>query len=220
MPAAGAGERLGLGPKCLLSIGSEPLWRRAVRRASVLADDVVIAVPKELVADIDREAAGRCRVIAGGGTRQETVARLLEAAATDRLLIHDAARPFGSPALVRAVAAVAERTGAAACLAACQGPVVRIGPDGEAGPSVAGPAGVVVSPLAFQRGVLEDAVRHASATGVVAGSTIELVMAAGHAVRLIASEPDNFKLTTPDDLDLAQRLVAAWDVRHGGGILG
>lgn len=219
VPAAGAGERLGLGPKCLLSIGTEPLWQRAVRRASLLADDVVIAVPGELVADIDRAAAGRCRVIAGGGTRQETVAKLLEAAATDRLLVHDAARPFGSPTLMRAVAAVAERTGAAACLVACQGPVVRIGPDGEAGPSVAGPAGVVVSPLAFRRSVLEDALRHASVAGVVARSTVELVMAAGHAVRLVASEPDNLKLTTPDDLDLARRLVAAWDARHGGGIV-
>jgi hypothetical protein len=69
---------------------------------------------------------------------------------------------------MRAVAAVAERTGAAACLAACQGPVVP---------------------------------RSNS----------------GHAVRLDASEPDNLKLTTPDDLDLARRLVAAWDARHGGG---
>ncbi len=48
-------------------------------------------------------------------------------------------------------------------------------------------------------------------------ATIELVVAAGHAVRLDASEPDNLKLTTPDDLDLARRLVAAWDARHGGG---
>lgn len=217
VPAAGAGERLGLGPKCLLELGGEPLWERAVRRASPLADEVVVAVPASLVVDVERAAAGRCRVVAGGGTRQETVERLVAASSAGMILVHDAARPFGSDGLVRAVASLAESVGAAACLAACRGPVVEVGPDGVGRVVGTGRRGVAETPLAFRRGVLEDACRWAREGGIVAGSTVELVMAAGHAVRFVDSEPDNVKITSLDDLRLARRLVGAGEVSGDAG---
>lgn len=214
IPAAGSGVRLGNAPKCLLTLGGETLWQRAVRRACRIAGDVVLAVPAECVADI-RGATPACRVIAGGASRQETVAILLAAASRDRILIHDVARPFGSRQLMLAVAALGERSGAAGCLAACDSPVVGA-PDGvlaELCPLA--PAGMAESPLAFHRPVLEEAYRRSRATGQVARSTVELVWQSGHPVRFVASERDNIKVTSPGDWELARMIVAAWDAEHG-----
>lgn len=213
IPAAGPGDRLGKGPKCLLTLGRETLWQRAVRRAIRIADDVVLAVPAECVADI-RGAAPACRVIAGGASRQETIATLLAAASRDRILIHDVARPFGSRQLMLAVAALGDRTGAAACLSECDSPVVRA-PDGVLAEVSSLPsAGMAESPLALHRQVLEEAYRRSGATGHVARSTVELVWQSGHPVRFIASERDNIKITLPGDWELARMIVAAWDARH------
>ena len=217
VPAAGAGERLGLGPKCLLELDGESLWERAVRRASRLAAEVVVAVPEGLVVAVGRAAAGRCSVVAGGGTRQETVERLVAASSARMILIHDVARPFGSDALVHGVASLAERVGAAACLAACRGPVVEIGPDGDGRVLGTGRRGMAETPLAFRRGVLEDACRRANEGGFVAGSTVELVIAMGHAVRFVDSEPDNIKITSLDDLLVARRLVGGGEVSGDAG---
>ena len=214
VPAAGSGDRLGDGPKCLLELAGEALWQRAVRRARQVADDVVLAVPAACVREI-AAAAPSCRVIAGGETRQETVAALLAAASCERLLVHDVARPFGSHALMRAVAALADRTGAAGCLAACDSPVVDA-PRGElAQVSAFAQAGLAASPLAFHRAVLEDAYRHARDVGLVPRSTVELVWSAGHPVHFVASERDNIKVTCPGDWQLARMIVAAWDAEHG-----
>jgi len=208
VPAAGAGERLGAGPKCLLELGGETLWRRAVRRARRVANDVVLAVPEDLVREI--AATGPpCRVIAGGATRQETIANLLAAANRERILIHDVARPFGSRALMLAVAVLADGTGAAACLARCDAPVVGVA-HGELTQAIDFPdLGLAESPLAFHRAVLQDAYRRAGADGFTARSTVELVRHAGHAIHFVASERDNFKITHPADLRLATLLVAA-----------
>lgn len=216
VPAAGAGERMGGTPKCLLRLGEETLWQRAVRRARQVADDVVLAVPESLVPEI-AATAPPCRVIAGGATRQETIANLLASANRERILIHDAARPFGSRALMLTVAALADRTGAAACLAPCDAPIVGAA-HGELTRVIDLPeAGLAESPLAFHRAVLEDAYCRARADGCTARSTVELVWRAGHPIHFVASERDNPKITHPGDWQLATRLVAAWDAANEPG---
>ena len=210
VPAAGSGDRLGRGPKCLLPLGGEALWQRAVRRAREFAGQVLLAVPEACVADI-RRADPACVVMAGGDSRQESVARLLAAATGDRILIHDVARPFGSRRLLHEVAALGERTGAAGCLEAFDSPVARARDGGLAGLLALADAGQVRSPLAFHRAVLEEAHRRAREAGLVARSTVELVVRAGLPFEFAASQPDNIKITNADGYRLAQLLVAAWD---------
>ena len=113
VPAAGRGERLGPGaPKALRTIGGEPILLHAVRGllASGAVDLVVVAAPP--TDEGMREAAqilsgvGRCRIVPGGPTRQQSVALALAAVPAegyDVILVHDAARALTPPATIAAV---------------------------------------------------------------------------------------------------------------------
>jgi 2-C-methyl-D-erythritol 4-phosphate cytidylyltransferase len=210
IPAAGPGVRLGRGPKCLLLLGGEPLWARAVRRARRIAGQVVLAVPGSCLPEV-RGANPPCDVIEGGASRQDTVARLLSASSGDRIFIHDVVRPFGSTRLMLEVAALAEAAGAAACLSALDSPVVRVRDGLMADWIPPADVGHAQSPLAFHRSVLEDADREAGRVGFAAGSTVELVWRAGHPVRFAEAERENIKITYPGDDRLASMVAAAWD---------
>lgn len=212
VPAAGPGIRLGRGPKCLLLLGGEPLWARAVRRARRVAGQVVLAVPAGCLQEV-RAANPPCDVIEGGASRHETVARLLAASSGDRILIHDVVRPFGSTRLMLEVAALAERSGAAACLSAVDSPVARVREGVLAEWLSPADAGHVQSPLAFHRSVLEEAYRAAGQAGFTTRSTVELVWRAGHPVHFAQAERDNLKITYPGDDRLASLVAAAWDDR-------
>ncbi|MGI8417151.1 MAG: IspD/TarI family cytidylyltransferase, partial [Nakamurella sp.] len=107
VPAAGRGERLGLGiPKAFVEVDGRPLLAHAVD--ALLAggvDRVVVAVPES---EIDRAAellGSQVRVVAGGVDRTASVAAALLAAGPDAdvVLVHDAARAFVPPAMVRRV---------------------------------------------------------------------------------------------------------------------
>mgnify|MGYP003557009793 CR=1 FL=1 len=79
VPAAGTGERLGMGPKGFLELQGRPLLCWLADKALQVADEVLVAVPAQYVG----EAAAMlpaCRVIAGGATRHDSVARLARAA--------------------------------------------------------------------------------------------------------------------------------------------
>lgn len=113
--AAGMGVRLGgTGPKALRHLAGEPLLVHAVRRilGAPSVAQVVIAAPsndlaavQDLLAPISGPAA--VTVVAGGASRQASVAAALTAAAPalDIVLVHDAARCLTPPDLIEAVAA-------------------------------------------------------------------------------------------------------------------
>nr|HPM57670.1 NTP transferase domain-containing protein [Thermomonas sp.] len=75
MLAAGAGERLGLGPKGSLELQGRPLLCWLADKAVQVAEDVLVAVPAEHV-EATAALLPQCRVIAGGATRQDSIAAL------------------------------------------------------------------------------------------------------------------------------------------------
>jgi 2-C-methyl-D-erythritol 4-phosphate cytidylyltransferase len=112
VPAAGAGVRLGPGgPKALRELAGEPLLVHAVRRLSVAPSvgQIVVAAPAgdvEAVCGLLAPVAG-VTVVAGGSSRQASVAAALAAAdpGFGIVLVHDAARALAPPELVERVAA-------------------------------------------------------------------------------------------------------------------
>ena len=222
VPAAGRGERLGPGtPKALRELSGVPILVHAVRAvaASRAVELVVVAAPPDgvgLVASLlaDHDLAAEVLVVAGGGTRQDSV-RLAVASLPPEftgVLVHDAARPLVPVELVDAVAA-AIRAGAEAVIPGL--PVADTVKEVADGVVVATPDRsalvAVQTPQGFSREVLEKA--HAAGTGAGVsgdGATDDagLVERLGVPVRTVPGSEEAFKVTRPLDLLLAEALLA------------
>jgi 2-C-methyl-D-erythritol 4-phosphate cytidylyltransferase / 2-C-methyl-D-erythritol 2,4-cyclodiphosphate synthase len=210
--AGGRGERFGgTQPKQLLSIGGRTILERSVMAflTHPSIDDVVVALPKELAdhpPDYLTNAAKPLRVVAGGARRRDSVAAAF-GAVPDRseiVVVHDAARPFASADLIeRTIAAAAESGAALAALASrdtvkqVRDHVVRATLDRQT-------IFLAQTPQAFRRSVLRDAL----AISGDATDEASLAERAGHTVRIVEGEASNIKITTSDDLVIAEAIGA------------
>ena len=150
-------------------------------------------------------ACGRTVIVtAGGSTRSESVragiAEVPEEA--DVILVHDAARPLAGDALFADVTA-AVVSGADGAVPAV--PVTDTIRHAGNGPLDRSQLRAVQTPQAFRADVL----RRAHASGGEATDDATLVEAAGGKVFLVDGEPDNIKITTPGDLQVAEALLTA-----------
>jgi 2-C-methyl-D-erythritol 4-phosphate cytidylyltransferase/2-C-methyl-D-erythritol 2,4-cyclodiphosphate synthase len=162
--------------------------------------------------------------VPGGSTRQASVRAGLEALEPHRpelVLVHDAARPFASAALVSRAIAAARVSGAAVPVIAVADTVKTV----DASGAVTGTIDrthlrMVQTPQAFQFATLLDAHRRAKAAGRE-DFTDDAALAewAGLKVMTFEGEAGNVKLTTNDDFTRAEaaKLAALSDVRTGFG---
>jgi 2-C-methyl-D-erythritol 4-phosphate cytidylyltransferase/2-C-methyl-D-erythritol 2,4-cyclodiphosphate synthase len=211
--AGGRGLRLGhTRPKQLLVIAGRAMLDRSVSTFLVHpdVDEVIVALPADLAAeppDYLRQATKRLSIVAGGDRRQDSVANAFRQIAerSDLVVVHDAARPFASANLIaRTIAAAAESGAALAALAArdtvkqASDHLVRATLDRRT-------IYLAQTPQAFRRSVLRDAL------ALAGDATDEAALAeqAGHPVRIVDGEASNIKITTPDDLVIAEAIGRA-----------
>lgn len=207
IPAAGAGLRLGQGTKGYLSLAGRPLLCWLADKALQVADEVILAVPADRLQDAT-QLLPRCRVLAGGGSRHDSVALLAEQARGDLLLLHDVARPFASVGLLQRVVEAARITGCAGAFVDPEVPVARLH-DGFAVEALARTeAGVFQSPQAFRRTDLLALIERERIEGWQPQSTMQLALRAGLRVAAVAGEKTNIKITTAEDWRLAETLEA------------
>ena len=219
--AGGRGQRFGAAePKQLLKVGGRPVLERSVSAflAHPTVDEVVIALPQELVDDPPaylRAAAKPLHVVAGGARRQDSVANGFRVAATasDVIVIHDAARPFASADLIaRTIAAAAECGAALAALAARD--TVKRGDNATGVVAETLPRDSIFlaqTPQAFRRDVLQAALALTGRDAVDATDEATLAERAGYQVRLVEGEASNIKITTPEDLPIAEAIARSAD---------
>ncbi|WP_295783543.1 2-C-methyl-D-erythritol 4-phosphate cytidylyltransferase [uncultured Microbacterium sp.] len=220
--AAGSGTRLNGGaPKAFVGIDERSILHHALRGVFAAPPaQVVVVVPESLRGDAltdARDAAGDraelVTVVAGGATRQESVAAGLSAlwADIETVLVHDAARALTPPAVFERVIAALDG-GAVAVIPTV--PVVdtikRVDGDGRVTAAVdRSELAAAQTPQGFRRDILAAALAAADADHT---DDAALVAAAGHDVLTVDGDHTSFKITTAPDLDRARALVHAASV--------
>lgn len=221
--AGGAGRRMGGVRKQYLELLGEPVLVHALRPflAHPAVGWVVVAVPAEDLDDPPGWLTGldpRIRLVAGGAERGDSVRRALEAVpeGADVVLVHDAARPLVTTAVIdRVIAAAAEGVGAIAAM-----PVTdTLKEIGAGGQILATPDRSrfwrAQTPQGFPRPLIAEAYRRAEAEGVQGTDDAALVEWFGGTVVVVEGSPENLKVTNPQDLIVAEALLRARSAKVG-----
>lgn len=176
----------------------------AVQRIVIVTTDDAVDRARSLARDEGWERV--CAVVPGGARRQDSVRAGL-AALPDAawVLVHDAARPLVTAALIERSLAEARETGAACCAIAVPDTVKERDERGFAARTLdRSRLWLAQTPQTFRRGLLADAHRQAAGD---ATDDAALVEALGVQVRLCRGSARNLKVTSPEDLAIVQALL-------------
>lgn len=230
--AGGRGTRVGgARAKQFLEVGGAPVVVHTLRRfdeCATVSETVVVVPPGEVKAFLElAETYGLrkpVRVVAGGATRAESVWRGLSGVGdrAEVVAVHDAVRPLVTPDEIDRTVRAAALHGAALLAARAVDTIKEAGgADDEAeagGPAVArtlerSRLWHAQTPQCFRLELLRRAYERALAEGAEATDCSALVERLGVRVRLVEGGARNIKITTPEDLALAEILL----VRGAGG---
>lgn len=211
--AAGSGSRFGA-DKTTLSLGGKPLWRWSydayashprVEGVGILGSASNLEALKTA-----REAAF---VDLGGTTRTESSRKAVDLCSADVILIHDAARPFVSHKVIDRVLDALESAPAVAAAVPCTDTIRRV----QAGSTETPPRSelfAMQTPQGADRLLLKKA--YSECTGEFTDE-MAVLEAIGVQPVLVEGDPQNFKVTTPDDLSRAQAHLGFPEYRTGLG---
>ena len=225
--AAGRGERAGGGvPKQYRTLAGVPIIRQSVenmvRVSTIRAIQPVVHRDDEVLFRTALSGIDILPPVFGGATRQASVLAGLEALASrkpDVVLVHDAARPFVSPALIERAIAAGEK-GAAVPALPITDTVKSVENDVVTSTLDRNALRTIQTPQAFRFDFLLDAHRKAAGAGRHDfPDDASLAEWAGMRVSVFAGDPGNIKLTTREDFIRAEAEAMAklGDVRVGSG---
>ena len=223
--AGGSGERFGSGtmPKQLVALGGKPLFVHCLEtyRGMSEIDRICLVVnprhSEDFVGVLRQRGWQDGIVVAqGGSTRQASIASALDALPPEEggVIIHNAASPFTSAGLIRkCLSALATHQAVQAYVPAEQtifekeGDVLKTLLPRQS-------LGMTCDPTVYDMALLRRAMEHQQRRhGNVGETTLSIVQELGVTVTLVPSDRDNIKLTTTNDLRLAEAIEAG---RTGG----
>jgi 2-C-methyl-D-erythritol 4-phosphate cytidylyltransferase / 2-C-methyl-D-erythritol 2,4-cyclodiphosphate synthase len=219
--AGGRGTRFGGAlPKQWLTLAGRTMLEHSVaafERHRDVREIIIVVPPDALSADAPTPLPATSdsktmRYVAGGARRQDSVANGFAAisAEAEIVLVHDAARPLVSEAVISRTIAGAAESGAAIAAVPVHDTVKQAQPDDAGVPFIARTLPretlhLAQTPQGFRRDVLAAAIASSGDADV----TDEAGWAerAGYPVRLVLGDPDNLKITTERDLTRAEAVL-------------
>lgn len=217
--AAGSGRRLGASSataKAFIELDGHPLLAYSVRTLAEVDSvfEIVIAVPAGMES-VARALAKKenvqipVKIVPGGTERQDSVriALGLTSAESNAVVIHDAARPFATPAMfAESIAALENHDGAITAIALADtlkrttgGTIIETVPRADLYQAQ--------TPQAFRRAILTRAHEEAYRLGITATDDADLVQRAGGLVVVVQGSSRNLKITTPADFEIATAIA-------------
>jgi 2-C-methyl-D-erythritol 4-phosphate cytidylyltransferase len=216
--AAGSGKRLGARtPKAFVALAGRPLFVHSLLRFARHKNisRIIIVAPPSMVGRMRRVCSlylgGKKVTVVGGGVhRWQSVKNGVAASQADWVLIHDAARPFVTAAVIDAVISASKKYAAVIAATAEVDTVRKFRYDRAMETLDRNEIVRVQTPQLFVRKKLLKAFSHASRLSSPPTDEAVLMERAGTAVGIAPGDPLNFKITTKEDLALAE----AWCSRN------
>ncbi len=228
--AAGSGVRM-MAPtnKIFLRLGGKPILQRTLEefsRIPVIDEIVTVAAPADrALCDVlvrEGQVSKPHRFVDGGPTRHASefngllaLADEIESGKVGVVLIHDAVRPFVDRREVEELVDKAREVGAALPMIPAGNRLVTLDEQGGIGSAEDG-LWLAQTPQAFDARLVLAAHQQAAADGFVGTDTSSVVERAGQAVAVVVGRRENIKITTADDMVMAE-LIA--DGMHYGRTL-
>ncbi|MBP2645664.1 MAG: 2-C-methyl-D-erythritol 2,4-cyclodiphosphate synthase [Firmicutes bacterium] len=228
--AAGSGKRMGKGcNKVFLTLGYRPVLEASVEAIASCPEVesliVVVASGEERSASTILEQMRlkkHWQVVTGGHERQHSIANALTVVpeASALTLVHDGARPLVSSDAVRRVIEAA-RSHRAAVLAVPVKDTIKSVADGVVATTLErGKLWAIQTPQVFESSLLKEAYERAEQDGFLGTDDASLLERIGVQVKVVTGSYENLKITTPEDLLVAEALIRKGDkplVRVGTG---
>ena len=228
LAAAGSGRRFGGAEnKVFALIDDRPvlLWSLQALLDSPAIDDVIIVANARDRSRIEQLVEAEPRVLEvceGGDERSDSVWNTLQHLPQDTgwVAVHDAARPVARPALIERVVAAARQHRAAVPALPITDTLKRSA-DGEQTLETADRRQffTVQTPQVFERELLVSAYASARESGFAGTDDASYVEQLGTPVHLTPGDPDNLKITRPEDLDRAAQLLLEQQEQPPGNVI-
>ncbi|MGZ5538279.1 MAG: 2-C-methyl-D-erythritol 4-phosphate cytidylyltransferase [Chthoniobacterales bacterium] len=216
--AGGSSRRMGF-DKTFALINGRPVIAHSIAafEATPSVRDIILVGRDERLAEllalVETEHFRKvANVVSGGTHRQDSVARGLRALrpGTEFVAVHDAARPLVRPEQIEAVFAQARKTEAAALAAPVKDTLKQSDPKFFVAGSISREGLYAMeTPQIFARDLLLRAYEAVRQNEIRITDEVSAVERLGHKVLLVPNEQINLKITFPDDLKLAEMILAA-----------
>lgn len=220
MPAAGLSLRMGTDVrKPFIMIGEKPVFFYTLEKFCKLkrVKEIIFVVNKEDLSTViekwsnELKAYKVTKIIAGGERRQDSVYQGLSRLDSDTkiVLIHDAVRPLVKKDEIEAVIKRTEEKGAAILASPMKLTVKKVNSSLEIIETVPrNDLWMAQTPQGFKRDLILRAYEKIKDTKAELTDDAEAVEKAGHTVEVVPGSYDNIKITTREDLRLAELLLA------------
>ena len=215
--AGGSGARMGAGKnKVLLELNGEPVICRAAKAFAGVVDGMVLVAREEDRGALEAALRASCafpgdlRVVCGGTTRQDSVWNGLQALpeAADKVLIHDGARCLVDEATIRNAMAAVDRCGTGVAATPAIDTIKQVDENWQVtGTPERSTLRAVQTPQAFTVDLIRKAHQAAQEEHFEGTDDASLVERLGMPVQLTPGSRRNIKLTTPEDIAMAEAML-------------
>ena len=216
--AAGVGKRMHAGKnKQFIELQGKTVLERTLEvfAQNPLVEKLVLVVKageEEICRSLLRaETAAKTLIVTGGKERQDSVYNGLKAISwqCDYILVHDGARPLVTNEVIERTLIAAQEHGAAVCAVPVKDTIKQADESGQVITTLPRSSlWSVQTPQAFKADKLISAYEYAYQKGYYGTDDASLLEYNSQKVQIVMGDYENIKLTTPEDVELAMRILA------------